>query len=237
MPERAMQVDAAELVARSPWFAGIPAAACEAVVAAARIRKLSKGSFVYSAGEATTDVFCLIKGRLRIGMTSVLGQEFAITDIEPETWFGQPALASDAVRVLDASVISRATILEIPRQSVLALGEQHPVLYKNLFTEQVHINRKVFKLLGGMLFYPLRARLAGRLLLLVEQHGEARDGGVYVKVKLSQNDFARLSLGSRQRINKIFREWYDQGIVVMKNDCYFIRDLPALQREIDLTDV
>ncbi len=230
-------VDIASVIARSCWFSGIETSELSGLVASARIRNLVRGSFVYSAGEVTTDIYCLISGRLRLGMTSALGQEFSVTDIEPDSWFGEPALSSDSARLLDAAVIEDSVVLEIPRQTVLELAESAPRLYKNLFAAQVDTNRQIVELLAGMLFYPLRARLAGRLLQLIELHGEEADGGIYVKTKLSQNDFARLSLGSRQRINKIFREWHDQGIVVMKGDQYVIRDLPALQQEIELSDL
>lgn len=86
-----------------------------------------------------------------------------------------------------------------------------------------------------MLFYPLRARLAGRLLELVAEQGDEAEGAVCLNINLSQNDFARLSFGSRQRINKIFGEWSEQGIVVTQSEHYFIKDIDALVRETDLS--
>ena len=53
-------------------------------------------------------------------------------------------------------------------------------------------------------------------------------------IKVSQNDFARLALGSRQRVNKIFRDWTARGIVESRQDHIFIPDLAALEQEIDL---
>jgi CRP/FNR family cyclic AMP-dependent transcriptional regulator len=86
-------------------------------------------------------------------------------------------------------------------------------------------------------FYPLRVRLAGRLLSLIGDYGVTTDEGTYLDVQLSQNDFARLCLGSRQRINKIFRQWTEQGILEMQADRYMIFDVAALQREISLEEL
>ena len=58
--------------------------------------------------------------------------------------------------------------------------------------------------MAGIAFYPLRARLAGRLLVLRLDYGVPCDEGDLLDVHLSQSDFARLCLGSRQRINKFF---------------------------------
>jgi CRP-like cAMP-binding protein len=87
-----------------------------------------------------------------------------------------------------------------------------------------------------MAFYPLRSRLAGWFLELIQKHGQESDDGVYLDVHLSQNDFAQLSLGSRQRINKILSEWREQGIIELESNRYLIRDMAALQAEMVLKD-
>lgn len=226
----------AATIARSTWFAGLSTEELAPLSESGRVRRYPRGSFVFAAGDHTTDIFCLVEGRLRIGMTSVLGKEFTLTDLEPETWFGEQALRSDDRWVLDALALEDSAVLHVPREPVRELGDRNPRLYRNLFTAHIDNTRKVCQLLGGMLFYPLRARLAGRLLYLAREHGEPGDGGVYLNVSLSQKDFARLSLGSRQRINKIFRDWFHAGIVLMKGDRYFISDVAALKQETRLTE-
>jgi CRP-like cAMP-binding protein len=87
-----------------------------------------------------------------------------------------------------------------------------------------------------MAFYPLRTRLAGRLLHLLEEHGQKTDDGLLLDVSLSQNDLAQLSLGSRQRINKILSEWRELGIIELQGSHYLIRDLESLSAEMELRD-
>ena len=53
-------------------------------------------------------------------------------------------------------------------------------------------------------------------------------------MKLTQNDFARLALGSRQRVNKIFRKWGERGIIERRGDRLAILDLPSLEAEVSL---
>jgi CRP-like cAMP-binding protein len=97
-------------------------------------------------------------------------------------------------------------------------------------------SRGIYRLLVGMAFYPLRSRLAGRLLALIEEHGHQTDEGVSIDINLSQTDFAQLSLGSRQRINKILSEWRERGILEAQSNHYIIRDLDALHAELELKD-
>ena len=71
--------------------------------------------------------------------------------------------------------------------------------------------------------------------LLVEmgrEHGSELEGGVLLGLKVSQSDFARLAVGSRQRVNGIFREWEKSGLVEHRNDRLWIREIAALEEEI-----
>ena len=197
--------DIAGIVERCQWFEDIPEEGLEQLASAAQIKSWPVGSCLYSTGESTQSIFCVVAGRVRISITSALGQEFTVVDLEPESWLGEPCLIGDEPRMLTAQVKEAALILFIPRRIVLSMAEKYPVLYRNLFQKGIYDARLLYELMGGMLFYPLRVRLAGRLLALLEEHGQDIEGGVMLETRLSQNDFAQLAMGSRQRVNKIYR--------------------------------
>ena len=74
--------------------------------------------------------------------------------------------------------------------------------------------------------------MAGRVLQLIEEHGQRVEEGVLIDIKLSQNDFARLAMGSRQRVNRIFRDWDKEGLVESRGEHLLIKDVRGLQREM-----
>ncbi|WP_146004198.1 Crp/Fnr family transcriptional regulator [Halioglobus japonicus] len=225
-----------ELVRHSPWFQGLPEEALETLASTAQFRDMTQGQYIYEQGVPTTEVFCIVSGRVRVSLMSPNGQEFALVEREPGTWFGEPGLVSDEGRVIEAKVIDSTRLLVIPRDTVLRVGAQHPLMYENLFRYSLGILRGLHELIGGILFYPLKARVAGRLLHLCEEHGVAQDEGVLVEIKVSQNDFARLALGSRQRVNRVFRDWVSRGLIEHRGDHVWVRDLDELEAEIDLFD-
>ena len=222
------------VIKRSPWFQGLAESALNTLADAACRRSLAVGECIYRQGFPTTEVYCVLSGRVRVSLHSPNGHEFAIIEREPETWFGEPGLVDDQGRILEASVIDATDLLVIPREVVLEVGEQHPLMYRNLFHYNQNTLRGMHKLVSGILFYPLKARVAGRLLHLVDVHGQETDEGILLDIKVSQNDFARLALGSRQRVNKIFRDWTTRGLVDTRNDHLLIRDRDLLQQEISL---
>ena len=83
-----------------------------------------------------------------------------------------------------------------------------------------------------MLFYPLHARVAGRLIALAQEHGQKIEEGLLIDIKVSQNDFARLAMGSRQRVNRIFRDWDKRGLVEMRGDFLLIKNLDLFEQEL-----
>jgi CRP-like cAMP-binding protein len=161
-----------------------------------------------------------------------MGHEFVLNDCEQGSWLGVPCVVNDHDRMIEARVTVASEIVVISRQAMLAAADTWPILYRNLLHHNVEDSRGLYLLLTGMAFYPLRARVAGRLLELGKEYGSELDGGVLLGSKFSQNEFARFAVGSRQRVNRIFREWEKNGVVEHRDDLLWIRDVQALEEEL-----
>lgn len=224
--------DCRQIIAASPWFEGIPDEQLDKLATAAVIKRFPANSYLWTAGQVTADIYSVVSGRVRITITSETGQEFALDDWEQGAWLGEQVLGVDAPNVLEVRVMEPSELLMIPQQVVVEVGELWPIMYRNLFRSSWINTRSLYDIINAVLFYPLKARVAGRVLALMQAHGERVDGGVRLDIKLSQNDFARLSMGSRQRVNRIFREWDQQGLVESRDDHLVIRDIPGLEKEM-----
>lgn len=229
-----VDVSPLDMISDSPWFVGLPDSLLQQLAQAASIRPFNRGAYLFTEGEVDTDVYCVVTGRIRIAISSSGGHHFAITDLTHGAWFGEQGLVSDSGRAASAEALVNSHVLVLSRAAMLEAAESWPGLYRNLLRHHVDRSRELYSLLGGVLFYPLRARVASRLLNMLEDHGIHRDGEVLLEMKLTQNDFARLALGSRQRVNKIFRDWSERGIVESNGDSITVKNLEALQAEVSL---
>ena len=155
-----------QFIKASPWFEGAPDAALDKLAAAASSRDYDASQCIWSLGEANTDIFGMVSGRVRISVASEMGHQFAIVDQEQGSWLNNPCLVNDLGRAVEARTLTPAQVLVIPRQVVLAIAQDWPLLYRNLFHDKVVESRSLYELLSGVLFYPLSARVAGRVLLL-----------------------------------------------------------------------
>ena len=221
-----------QYIADSSWFAGAPGDVLDKLVDSATVKHYNTNSFIWTTGQKTNEIYSLLSGRVRISSASPMGQEFALIDWEPGAWLGEQILGVDEPNMLAVRVLAPSDLLVIPRRVAVEVGEAWPTLYRNLFRAGWANTRGLYEILSAVLFYPLSARVAGRVLALMVEHGHRVDGGVLLDIKLSQNDFARLAVGSRQRVNGIFREWEKSGLVEHRNDLLWIRDMAALEAQI-----
>ncbi len=230
------QSDIVAAVAKAVWLNGVDDATIEQIAGHARVRRFAVDSYVFSIGDPCEDIYGVLSGRVRIKLTSEAGQEFAIVDVTENSWFGEFAIPGDSQRNLDAQVIEEAEIVVIPAGVIREAAMQNPSIYQQMISKLIGDSRGIYQLLSWLAFYPLRSRLARRLLLLANDHGRETDDGVVIELKMSQSDFALLSLGSRQRVNMILSEWRERGIVDKRSARYVIRDIAALEREVDVDE-
>lgn len=221
------------MIERSRWFDGLPPKAIAELSAQARVKDYGRGEYVYLVGDTLKNLFCVVSGKVRISMISVEGQKFVITDLEAGHWFGETALAEQKLRVQEARAEEESKIINLPAKAVTSIADQYPALYKNFLLSHFHRTQGMYDLLAGMVFYPLKSRLAGRIIHLAGRHGRETDDGIALEVKMSQLEFAQMTMGSRQRVNKVLRDWVQRGILRKRNDYYVIVDLDELKAEIE----
>jgi CRP-like cAMP-binding protein len=225
-----------QMIRHCDWFKGVPDDAYIELVKAARIKHFDERKYLYRLGDTTESVYGVIKGFVRIKISSIQGQEFAITEFSTHAWFGEYSLSDQPVRMFEAQALEGSSIIELPKRVVKALAEKYPVIYKNLFLDQSDRTLKMCELLSAMLFYPLKARIAGRLLWFAQHYGQEENGSVKIDKKMSQTELADLTSGSRQRVNKIIKEFEAKNILSIHGQRYSIKDMQALKNEIQIKD-
>jgi CRP/FNR family cyclic AMP-dependent transcriptional regulator len=213
------------------WFKDVPESCYELLVKSARVKQYDDKKYLYRLGEQGNFVYAIVSGFVRIKISSLHGQEFAITEFSTSDWLGEFSLTEQPERMFEAQVLENSTILEIPKRVIKTLADQYPIIYKNLFLQQSERTSKMCELLGGMLFYPLKARLAGRLMWFAHNYGEETEHGTLINKKMSQQELADLTMGSRQRVNKALKAWQDSDILSMQDQRYLIKDIELLRQE------
>jgi len=222
------------LINSCAWFNDVPVEGREVIIKSARLKHYENKKYLYRLAQESDFVYAVVSGFVRIKISSIAGQEFSITEFSANEWLGELSLTNQPTQMFEAQVLENSSIIEIPKRVIQSVAEKYPVIYKNLFIFQANRTLKMSELLGGMLFYPLAARLAGRILWFARHYGKETENGVLINKKMSQQELAELTMGSRQRINKTLKEWERAAILAIQGQQYFIKDIPALRAKTQI---
>lgn len=226
----------ASIIARSSWFKDLPECAQKRLSDSAQIESYQKGSFLYHIGDSTKSVFCILSGRVRMSLLSTQGQQYSVDDLGPEKWVGESSLMSNDIQLFELEFIEGGKALSLNYNIVHEIGKEHPIIYYNILKDHGHRTRGIYQILRTMVFHPLKSRLAGRILFMLQNNSTEADGGIFLDQKFSQQDFANFAHGSRQRINQILKTWEQEGIMSIKSNRYFVSDLERLKQEVYTPD-
>lgn len=227
--------DAKFSLKKASWARNVSDEALDSILEHAKLRSATHKSHIFRLGGPSNSFYGLLSGRVRLSIPAETGDEFIIIDVSKGGWFGGTSLTETAPRTADARAVVDSEYIEIPASVVMAMAEKFPQIYKNLFIDQSLYVRLLCNLMASMLFYPLKARLANRLLMQILLHGSQEGQSAYLEKTLSQGDFAKLVNGSRQQVNRIFCQWNEQGIVRSVDGKYHVPSCGRLFVESKLT--
>ncbi len=223
-------------IVKTGWFNGTSNQQIEKILKYSKIREYRADDFVYMAGAHSQSLYCILDGKVSLSIIDPKGDEFGLAIWTVGHWFGETAIGRESKMPLQSRVMHGATLLEVPIKAIDEVLDDSAEFYRNIMLDMIERTRLLFSLVELLMFRPLRARVAMRVLSLVEMFGEPDGDTLVLPIKFSQSDFAMMSGGSRQRINQIFRQWASQGIFQKKNKRYVVLDLSALKREVEATE-
>ena len=211
-----------EAIKKSVWFQGLPDEASNWLADHVQVYKYSKGETVLKAKQELKHVMAVLNGHLSFYFVGVGDQKFSILDFYSNFWFGESALLDCQIKILEVSAIQTSEIIFIPADEVRQIADQHLIVYRNLYYNKMRRVQLLYNTFTSVLTYPLKARLSLKILALIEERGLETSKGVCLSPSPKLEDWAKLSLGSEQRIELIFNEWKESGHIIFEKDLCFI---------------
>jgi CRP/FNR family transcriptional regulator, cyclic AMP receptor protein len=203
-----------ELLARVPLFSGFAPRDLDALVPAARPISVAVREEVFHKGDAGSQLYVVIDGRLKALTTSSEGNEVVFNVMGPGEVFGEMALLSESPRSATVRAIERCELLVLDRRDFLAFLKRSPDVAVRMLTVVVERLIRISEFVEDVQFLNLPVRLAKKLVLFAERYGsEAEGGAVKIDLKLSQEEWGDLVGTTRESINKQMRTWSDEGLV------------------------
>ena len=203
-----------ELLARVPLFHGFSARELDALVPSTRSIGLAAREELFHKGDAGSQLYVVIEGRLKALTTSAEGDEVVFNVMGPGEVFGELALFSESPRSATVRAIERCEMLMLDRRDFLAFLKRNPDVAVRMLTVLAERVVRVSELVEDVQFLNLPVRLAKKLVLFADRYGRDAEGGaVRIDLKLSQEEWGDLVGTTRESVNKQMRAWGDEGLI------------------------
>lgn len=153
------------------WFAQLPAALQDALLGAARQRRITPGKLLFAQGDAPCGLYVLLEGAVRMGGAQQQRLAPRLQELTPPFWFGEVSLFDGLPRRLDACSLVQSIFLQVPQPFIDQWLSEHPGdlrFFALLLSAKLGLPLLRPEKLSGL---PDRARVAWRLLLLCEGYG------------------------------------------------------------------
>jgi CRP/FNR family cyclic AMP-dependent transcriptional regulator len=194
-----------QAVRGNSWFRQLDGELQRAVLAACSVRRVRSGAVLLRGNSPAQAWYGLAQGAVRISTPLDSGRRLTLSLLRPGQWFGDAAVFDSQPQV-EAQACTDATLLWMPRTTLLSLMEQHRGLGMALAQLNCHRTRLLTAQLTAAVSMSLRQRLAHLLLHMSRRFGEPHAKGVRLWLKLSQRDLSDMLGVCRQRVNVCLKQ-------------------------------
>ncbi|MGY1701835.1 Crp/Fnr family transcriptional regulator [Geodermatophilus sp. SYSU D00766] len=215
----------ARALRRCALFSGLPDADLQRLAASSTARRYRRGQFVVLEGDPGDSLLIVAEGSLKAVATSPHGEELLLAVLEPGESVGELTVADGGQRSATVAALTDATVVRIPRETVLAVAERSPALTRALLASLAGTVRRLTGDAADLVFLDTPRRVAKLLLGLAPPDGARR-----VHLGLTQSELAERVGSSRQTVNAALQGFQRRGWITVDGRDVALHDVPALRR-------
>ena len=172
---------------------------------------VSKKQGIFAQGDAADAVFYIQKGRVKLTVVSKVGREATIGILGEGNFFGEGALAGQALRMGSASAMTDCEIQRIEKKAMVAALHREHALSDMFVAYLLGRNIRYEADLVDQLFSDTEKRLARTLVLLA--HFGKEGAPETVVPKISQETLAEMVGTTRTRVNLFMNKFKKLGFI------------------------
>ena len=228
-----------ELLSSIPLFAGLTPEQLTKVAALAKLKAYGRQQTVVTQGDPAQALFAIVRGRLKVSSSGPEGRDVVLGIMSEGEVFGEVALLDGGARSATCTSIEPCELLVIDREPFLELLESTPSIAVKLLHVLAGRLRRLSRRSEDAALLDVPSRLARSLLDLAHRFGERRapgKSGIFIALKLSQQELGDLVGATRESVNKHLNDWMRQGLWEQDHGRMVIADVDSFRRIAGVAD-
>ena len=182
-----------------------------------------KNGVIFRQTAAADAVFYVMRGRVKIAVTSKQGKEAVVGIMGPTDFFGEGCLIGQPLRLATAKAMVECEIMRIDKTEMMRLLHEESTFAELFMKHLLTRNSRVEEDLVDQLFNSSEKRLA-RTLLLLSNFGEDYEPQS-ITTKISQETLAGIIGTTRPRVSQFMNKFRKLGFITYNGHLQIHRSL------------
>jgi CRP/FNR family cyclic AMP-dependent transcriptional regulator len=234
MPET--KVNHGQTLAKIPIFSGLTESELSFLAQRAVPRHYSAGEIVFGEGEPCSGLYVVESGHIRIFKSSASGREQVLSIDGPGSSVAELPVFDGGNYPASVAAIDTATLLFVSKQDFQALCLAHPQVALKVLRIVGARLRRLVGIIEELSFTTVRHRLASLLLRLAQKEGKPTGDGIEVNLPASKQELASQIGTVRELVSRNLSRLQAEGVVQIDGRSVIIRDLKALEAEVQAAE-
>ena len=174
-----------------------------------------KNEFIFREGEATSTIYLIKYGRVRLFKISEAGKEITLDILKEDDIFGENTFLENSKHTMNAQAIEDTFICSCDKE------------HFTLLLQNPRTSLKIIQLLGKKLndytdqvaniaFRDVKGRISSTLLRLADEYGKPSPEGITLNIELTHQDMANLVNASRVMVTNVLINLRHEGAIATK---------------------
>ena len=231
--------DRTAFLTQAPLFGRLSQAALEQIAACFRIKRVSRGGFVFLEGAPATNLNVLAEGRVKVVRETDEGQEVILRLIQPGEIFGGAGGWGESTYPASARAQDNVVVLQLGADEFSRLIAEQPAFAQAVIHELGQRLRVAETRIRELQTERVERRLARALLRLANKTGMKTSVGIELGSPVSRQDLAELAGTTLSTASRTLSAWDQQGIVSSGRERITIRrphDLVSIAEDLPVND-
>ncbi len=203
----------AALLTANGWFASLPDDVRSAMLACGKWRQFERGQPLFTQGEPSTGLHCVVTGIMRVTGCSIEGNETLMALVRPGEWTGFLAVLDRGSHAYAVNAGEASEIFSVACADTSAIFRRDVATFELLVRPELMLARNVARYLVELHTASPERRVASRLCDLARWAHSPASVTTARTEKISQADLAGSLNMSRQYVNRILAKFAKLGLI------------------------